>query len=59
MTCGRCLAGRISEIPGASVEHNTFCVSVHFRNCEEANWEDVQVRPGCHLPVHQPYFTLH
>ena len=35
---------RIADIPGASVEHNTFCVSVHFRNCEESSWEDVQVK---------------
>jgi hypothetical protein len=28
------------------VEHNTFCVSVHFRNCEESAWEDVQVCSG-------------
>jgi len=24
----------VAGIPGASVEHNKFCVSVHFRNCE-------------------------
>jgi hypothetical protein len=28
-----CLAG-IADIPGASVDHNKFCVSVHYRNCE-------------------------
>lgn len=37
---------RIADISGASVEHNTFCVSVHFRNCEESSWEDVQVTPS-------------
>ena len=25
---------RVASIPGATVEHNKFCVSVHFRNCE-------------------------
>ena len=24
---------RLSTIPGSSVEHNTFCVSAHYRNC--------------------------
>ena len=42
----------ISDIPGASVEHNTFCVSVHFRNCEESSWEDVQVRALLMLQAH-------
>jgi len=28
----------ISNIPGATVDHNKFCVSVHYRNCE--NRED-------------------
>ena len=28
----------ISDIPGATVDHNKFCVSVHYRNCE--NRED-------------------
>ncbi len=25
---------RVAGIAGATVEHNKFCVSVHFRNCE-------------------------
>lgn len=32
---------RLSSIPGSSVEHNTFCVSAHFRNCEGDDWERV------------------
>ena len=24
----------VASVPGAMVEHNKFCVSVHFRNCE-------------------------
>jgi len=32
-----CLAG-IADIPGASVDHNKFCVSVHYRNCEPKEW---------------------
>ena len=27
-------ARRVAGIAGATVEHNKFCVSVHFRNCE-------------------------
>ncbi len=35
------LGCRTKSIPGASVEHNKFCVSVHFRNCEPNRLEDV------------------
>ena len=28
------LRDAVSSVPGAMVEHNKFCVSVHFRNCE-------------------------
>lgn len=38
------LVDSVSDIPGASVEHNKFCVSVHFRNCAEADWPHVQDR---------------
>jgi hypothetical protein len=36
-----CLACRLQDIPGASVEHNNFCVSAHFRNCASENWQRV------------------
>lgn len=32
---------RLQGIPGASVEHNNFCVSAHFRNCATENWQRV------------------
>jgi trehalose 6-phosphate phosphatase len=32
---------RLQDIPGASVEHNNFCVSAHFRNCATENWQRV------------------
>ena len=32
----------IKDIPHAEVEHNKFCVSVHYRNCDPALWEAVQ-----------------
>ena len=32
---------RVQEIPGASVEHNKFCVSVHFRNCSPDSYDAV------------------
>lgn len=35
------LVERTNSIPGASVEHNKFCVSVHFRNCEPERLEEV------------------
>jgi trehalose 6-phosphate phosphatase len=34
---------RLQDIPGASVEHNNFCVSAHFRNCATENWQKVVV----------------
>jgi trehalose 6-phosphate phosphatase len=33
----------LQDIPGASVEHNNFCVSAHFRNCATENWQKVVV----------------
>ncbi|KAJ9533215.1 hypothetical protein QJQ45_018359 [Haematococcus lacustris] len=35
------LCTRLAGIPGSSVEHNTFCVSAHFRNCPGDCWQDV------------------
>ena len=32
---------RVKAIPGATVEHNKFCVSVHFRNCAAESYEAV------------------
>ena len=37
----RCVACSVANIPGASVEHNKFCVSVHFRNCPFEVWQQV------------------
>lgn len=47
-------ACRLQDIPGASVEHNNFCVSAHFRNCASDSWQrvvlavndSVAVQPG-------------
>lgn len=35
------LVHRVANIPGAAVEHNKFCVSVHFRNCSPKSYEHV------------------
>ena len=32
---------RVKAIPGATVEHNKFCVSVHFRNCAAESYDAV------------------
>ena len=37
LTC--LLVHRVQDIPGASVEHNKFCVSVHFRNCSPDSYD--------------------
>ncbi|WIA16606.1 hypothetical protein OEZ85_013273 [Tetradesmus obliquus] len=37
------LCKRLQDIPGASVEHNNFCVSAHFRNCATEHWQQVVV----------------
>lgn len=34
----KALSVKISSIPGATVENNKFCVSVHFRCVEEKSW---------------------
>lgn len=37
-----CVAA-VANIPGASVDHNKFCVSVHYRNCEaKEDWTRVK-----------------
>ncbi|KAL0726325.1 hypothetical protein Bca4012_022418 [Brassica carinata] len=40
------LMEKTKSTPGASVENNKFCVSVHFRRVDEKNWSDLasQVR---------------
>jgi trehalose 6-phosphate phosphatase len=35
------LVERVASIEGASVEHNKFCVSVHYRRCPE-RWPEVE-----------------
>lgn len=35
------LCRRLADIPGSSVEHNTFCVSAHYRNCPGDTWHHV------------------
>ena len=44
------LTERLSSIHGASVEDSTFSVSVHYRNCDPRNVEQVR-RNGRGLPV--------
>lgn len=39
--CADLDAHRLKHIPGSSVEHNTFCVSAHFRNCPVSQWQQV------------------
>jgi len=35
------LREQMKSIPGSSVEHNKYCVSVHYRNCDPAHLEQV------------------
>uniref|UniRef100_A0A7N1A3Y9 Trehalose 6-phosphate phosphatase n=1 Tax=Kalanchoe fedtschenkoi TaxID=63787 RepID=A0A7N1A3Y9_KALFE len=37
----KALVERTSSIPGANVEHNKFCVSVHFRCVDEKRWSEI------------------
>lgn len=37
----RQLTESLAPIPGATVEHNVFCVSAHFRNCAPDDWPAV------------------
>lgn len=34
----------VMDIEFAEVEHNKFCVSVHYRNCDPGKWSEVQTR---------------
>lgn len=36
------LCDAVKHINGAHVEHNTFSLSVHFRNCDEASWQEIK-----------------
>lgn len=36
------LRAAVREVPGAEVENNKFCVSVHYRNCEPERYAAVQ-----------------
>ena len=50
------LLRRVAGIEGAAVEHNKFCVSVHFRNCapgaHEAVLGAVEVTLRAHAELH-------
>jgi hypothetical protein len=43
----------VRDIPGASVEHNKFCVSVHFRNVDTAHYDAVLTAVEAVLKHHQ------
>jgi len=36
------LVAEVSTIAGASVEHNKYSVSTHYRNCNPVDWDDVR-----------------
>lgn len=36
------LVAAVAPIHGATVEHNKFCLSVHFRNCHKDVWEELR-----------------
>eukprot|EP00887_Chlorella_sp_A99_P006904 scaffold2.g6904.t1 len=52
----RQLEGAVARFPGASVEHNKFCVSVHFRNCAPEDYPGVLAATegvaGAHAQLH-------
>nr|GMC56432.1 probable trehalose-phosphate phosphatase J [Ipomoea batatas] len=37
----KALLGKTKSIPGAKVENNKFCLSVHYRCVEEKNWNEL------------------
>lgn len=49
------LVARIAGIEGASVEHNTYCVSVHYRLCVD-RWPEVEATVDA---IVAPYDNLH
>eukprot|EP00803_Ostreobium_quekettii_P001675 evm.model.scf_2613.2 EVM.evm.TU.scf_2613.2 scf_2613:12007-13712(+) len=36
------LVEAVRGIEGSRVDHNKFCISVHFRNCREESWEELK-----------------
>ena len=46
----------VAPFPGSSVEHNKFCVSVHFRNCTPEDYPGVLAATervaGAHPQLH-------
>ncbi len=43
----------VRDISGATVEHNKFCVSVHFRNVEASQYDSVLAAVEATLKQHQ------
>jgi trehalose 6-phosphate phosphatase len=46
------LVARVAHIEGANVEHNKFCVSVHYRLCPE-RWPEVKDAVGAAVAQHE------
>ena len=46
-------ACRVRDISGATVEHNKFCVSVHFRNVEASQYDSVLAAVEATLKQHE------
>lgn len=44
------LAAGVAQIGGSSVEHNKFCVSVHFRNCDPDDYP-AGAQQGCRVTL--------
>ena len=43
----------VRDIEGATVEHNKFCVSVHFRNVDASQYDNVLAAVEATLKQHQ------
>ena len=43
----------VRDISGATVEHNKFCVSVHFRNVEASQYDSVLAAVEATLKQHE------
>lgn len=47
------LCKEMEQFPGALVEHNKFCLSVHFRNCDSSALEDIEQVVECVVEEHK------
>lgn len=52
------LCKKVEVFPGAHVEHNKFCLSVHFRNCAKEAWEGLTEQVEGVVEMHEEMLKM-